>query len=32
MVNVGKGTPLKLERGLNALWKNGGLMYSPPFR
>ena len=30
--NVGKNTPLKLERGLNALWKNGGLMYSPPFR
>ena len=30
--NVGKNTPLKLERGLNALWKNGGLMYSPPFK
>jgi general L-amino acid transport system substrate-binding protein len=30
--NVGKNTPLKLERGLNALWKNDGLMYSPPFR
>ncbi|MHB8909439.1 MAG: amino acid ABC transporter substrate-binding protein [Syntrophales bacterium] len=30
--NVGKNTPLKLERGLNALWRNGGLMYSPPFR
>ena len=30
--NVGKSTPLKLERGLNALWKNDGLMYSPPFR
>jgi len=30
--NVGKGTPLKLERGLNALWKNGGIMYSPPFK
>jgi general L-amino acid transport system substrate-binding protein len=30
--NVGKNTPLKLERGLNALWTNGGLMYSPPFR
>jgi len=30
--SVGKNTPLKLERGLNALWKNGGLMYSPPFR
>jgi general L-amino acid transport system substrate-binding protein len=30
--NVGKDTPLKLERGLNALWFNGGLMYSYPFR
>jgi len=30
--NVGKNTPLKLKRGLNALWKNGGLMYSPPFK
>jgi general L-amino acid transport system substrate-binding protein len=30
--SVGKNTPLKLERGLNDLWKNGGLMYSPPFR
>jgi general L-amino acid transport system substrate-binding protein len=24
--------PLGLERGVNALWTNGGLMYSPPFR
>lgn len=30
--NVGKSTPLKLERGLNALWSNGGLMYAPPIR
>jgi general L-amino acid transport system substrate-binding protein len=30
--NVGKNTPLKLERGLNALWVDGGLMYSYPFR
>ena len=30
--NVGKNSPLKLERGLNALWTNGGLMYSPPFK
>lgn len=30
--NVGKNTSLKLERGLNALWKNGGLMYAPPLR
>ena len=26
------GEPFGLERGLNALWENGGLMYSPPFR
>ena len=26
------GQPFKLERGLNALWENGGLMYAPPFR
>jgi general L-amino acid transport system substrate-binding protein len=30
--NVGVNTPLKLERGLNAQWNNGGLMYSPPFK
>ncbi|MHB8767183.1 MAG: amino acid ABC transporter substrate-binding protein [Deferrisomatales bacterium] len=30
--NVGVNTTLKLERGLNALWTNGGLMYSPPFK
>jgi general L-amino acid transport system substrate-binding protein len=30
--NVGKDTPLKIERGLNALWTHGGLMYSPPFK
>lgn len=30
--NVGKNTPLNLERGLNALWTNGGLMYTPPFK
>lgn len=30
--NVGKGSPLKLERGLNALWKDGGLMYAIPMR
>jgi general L-amino acid transport system substrate-binding protein len=30
--NVGASTPLKIERGLNALWKDGGLMYNPPFR
>ena len=30
--NVGKNTPLKIERGINALWTKGGLHYSPPFR
>lgn len=30
--NVGTETPLMIERGLNALWTNGGLMYSPPFK
>jgi general L-amino acid transport system substrate-binding protein len=30
--NVGKASPLRLERGLNALWTNGGLMYAPPIR
>jgi general L-amino acid transport system substrate-binding protein len=24
--------PLGLKRGVNALWTNGGLMYSPPYR
>ena len=26
------GEPFKLDRGLNALWADGGLLYSPPFR
>ena len=30
--NVGVDTPLKIERGLNALWTDGGLMYTPPFK
>lgn len=30
--NVGTGSPLKIERGLNALWSNGGLQYAPPIR
>ena len=29
--NVGTGSPLKLERGVNKQWREGGLMYSPPF-
>jgi len=30
--NLGAGSPLKLDRGLNALWKNGGLQYAMPIR
>jgi len=30
--NIGVDTPLGIERGLNALWTDGGLMYSPPFK
>ncbi len=30
--NVGVHTPLGLMRGLNALWTEGGLMYTPPFK
>ena len=30
--NIGANTPLKIQRGLNALWTDGGLMYSPPFK
>jgi general L-amino acid transport system substrate-binding protein len=29
--NVGESSPLKLDRGVNALWTEGGLMYAPPF-
>ncbi len=30
--NVGMGSALKLDRGPNALWSKGGLMYPIPFR
>ncbi|HVX81835.1 MAG TPA: amino acid ABC transporter substrate-binding protein [Devosiaceae bacterium] len=30
--NIGEQTPLKLPRGLNALWSRGGIQYSPPVR
>ena len=30
--NVGTNTKLKLKRGLNAQWKDGGLMYAPPIK
>ncbi|GGH22658.1 amino acid ABC transporter substrate-binding protein [Alsobacter metallidurans] len=29
---VGQGSPLKIKRGLNALWNKGGLQYAPPIR
>lgn len=30
--NVGPDTALGLERGVNALWTDGGLLYPPPYR
>ncbi len=30
--NVGQGSPIKIKRGLNALWDKGGLQYAPPIR
>ena len=30
--NVGAGSPIKIKRGLNALWTTGGLQYAPPIR
>jgi general L-amino acid transport system substrate-binding protein len=30
--NVGRNSPIKLERGLNRLTTDGGLMYAPPLR
>ncbi|HAY26409.1 MAG TPA: ABC transporter substrate-binding protein, partial [Candidatus Accumulibacter sp.] len=27
--NLGRNSPLKIERGLNRLWMHGGLHYSP---
>ena len=30
--NVGAGSKLKIQRGLNALWTNKGLQYAPPIR
>ncbi|MEO0679335.1 MAG: amino acid ABC transporter substrate-binding protein [Pseudomonadota bacterium] len=29
---IGSDTPIGLERGLNALWTQGGILYAPPFR
>ncbi len=30
--NVGAGSPLKIDRGLNRLWTKGGIQYAPPVR
>jgi general L-amino acid transport system substrate-binding protein len=30
--HLGVNTPLALERGLNALWTNGGILYAAPMR
>ncbi|MBD0274258.1 MAG: amino acid ABC transporter substrate-binding protein [Acetobacteraceae bacterium] len=30
--HLGRGSPIGLERGLNDLWKRGGLMYALPLR
>ncbi|MCY3985832.1 MAG: amino acid ABC transporter substrate-binding protein, partial [Candidatus Dadabacteria bacterium] len=30
--NLGVKTPLALQRGLNASWTNGGILYAAPVR
>ena len=30
--DIGQGSPLKIKRGLNALWSQGGLQYGVPIR
>lgn len=30
--NLGEGSSLKIDRGLNNLWNQGGLQYAPPLR
>ncbi len=30
--NIGVDTPLKIQRGQNALWTKGGLQYGMPIR
>ena len=30
--HIGLDTPIGLERGLNALWKDGGILYAAPIR
>lgn len=29
---VGEGSPLQIQRGVNALWTDGGILYAPPIR
>jgi general L-amino acid transport system substrate-binding protein len=30
--NIGQDSPLKIRRGLNALWNQGGIQFAPPVR
>ena len=30
--NLGAGSPLGIERGINALWTEGGILYAPPLQ
>jgi general L-amino acid transport system substrate-binding protein len=30
--NIGQESPLGLDRGINALWNQGGILYAPPMR
>ena len=30
--NLGQASPLKVARGLNALWTKGGIQFGPPVR
>ena len=30
--HIGPKTPIGLDRGVNNLWTNGGILYAPPFR
>lgn len=30
--NLGSKSPLKIDRGINALWTRGGILYAPPIR
>ncbi len=30
--NVGRKSPLRIDRGIDALWVQGGILYAPPMR